>query len=587
MCLLPANSVQAGSPAGRTLVSQLPRNSIRPGSRDNRSPVSHLLQAARPRRRMCLLPRSSMRTASPANRSPASPLLQAGLPRRRKGLSRPGENERERFVATAEGGQMKNALALKSICGTYIASDTCCGRKVYRKEPEEAEPLEVDILLYYWDDRDGQDYSGWWFGRQLGGQQVWGHCNSHAQTPPEDNWKIPWDGPVEEADLQETAEEMKEIKGQAASIPVPRQKLDSISILEELQEFRNRLADCCQRLDRKANIEHIQTVQNCKVQRLFSLQDTEAANLQKQQKEIEDAALRQEEAQETRMLLPDFISTTLMLANEAEDQVEKAQITKTMEDHESATQALDQLQTAVSAAQFGLDSAKTSLQAKEAEIENLPPFAHESAREELLRLRQQIQQAQVTLQPLKTTRQDWERRRTSQKVIAQVEQKLVLAEVEAEQTTVMLKDGPRRDINATEVISQELLGDAKKAVRSVERTTTAASSHLHSRRALLQSRGSIWGFGFTGPDRLGVDADLLILPFARGIDDHGDDDDDGDDHDGDDDEDDDDDDEDDDGEDDDGGDHDVAADEAEQRECDDEDEDMRLKAISKRDRHLQ
>ncbi|CAE7946574.1 unnamed protein product, partial [Symbiodinium sp. KB8] len=174
-----------------------------------------------------------------------------------------------------------------------------------------------------------QAYSGWWFGRQLGGQQVWGHCNSHAQTPPADNWKIPWDGPVEEslrvqpesekqeteariklealkndvkplvskvkkaqekarlasnrgkedeiqkalADLQETAEEMKEIKGQAASIPVPRQKLDSISILEELQEFRNRLADCCQRLD------------------------TEAASLQKQQKEIEDAALRQEEAQ--------------------------------------------------------------------------------------------------------------------------------------------------------------------------------------------------------------------------------------------------------------------------------------------------
>ncbi|CAE7232578.1 unnamed protein product [Symbiodinium sp. CCMP2456] len=152
------------------------------------------------------------------------------------------------------------------------------------------------------------------------------------------------------------------------------------------------------------------------------------------------------------------------------------------EDVESATQALDQLQTAVAAAQFGLDSAKTSLQEKEAEIENLPPFAHEGAREELLRLRQQIQQAQVTLQPLKTTRQDWERRRTSQKVIAQVEQKLVLAEVEAEQTTVMLKD-----INATDVISQELLGDAKKAVRSVERTTTAASSHLNSRRALLQN----------------------------------------------------------------------------------------------------
>jgi hypothetical protein len=27
-------------------------------------------------------------------------------------------------------------------------------------------------MLYYWDDRDGSDFSGWWFGPKVGGDQA-------------------------------------------------------------------------------------------------------------------------------------------------------------------------------------------------------------------------------------------------------------------------------------------------------------------------------------------------------------------------------------------------------------------------------
>eukprot|EP00439_Symbiodinium_sp_Y106_P048219 s20_g6.t1 len=50
--------------------------------------------------------------------------------------------------------------------------------------------------MYYWDNRDGPSFEGWWFGNKLGGTQVWSHNNSQSLTPPQTGWKIPWDGKV-------------------------------------------------------------------------------------------------------------------------------------------------------------------------------------------------------------------------------------------------------------------------------------------------------------------------------------------------------------------------------------------------------
>jgi len=36
-------------------------------------------------------------------------------------------------------------------------------------------------------------FSGWWFGDELGGSQVWANAASHGQTPPRSGWCVPWD----------------------------------------------------------------------------------------------------------------------------------------------------------------------------------------------------------------------------------------------------------------------------------------------------------------------------------------------------------------------------------------------------------
>jgi len=55
-------------------------------------------------------------------------------------------------------------------------------------------------MLYYWDERDGPNFCGWWFGPKVGGDQVWAyHPSRQSLTPPTKGWKVPYDGPVDDS----------------------------------------------------------------------------------------------------------------------------------------------------------------------------------------------------------------------------------------------------------------------------------------------------------------------------------------------------------------------------------------------------
>lgn len=84
----------------------------------------------------------------------------------------------------------------RTIAGTYVPSSTNHGRGVYRRvEP----PDDSKVLLYYWDDRDGEDNLGWWFGPEVGGEEVWAQNPGVSGTalPPRDNWVILHSGEVD------------------------------------------------------------------------------------------------------------------------------------------------------------------------------------------------------------------------------------------------------------------------------------------------------------------------------------------------------------------------------------------------------
>eukprot|EP00928_Gymnodinium_smaydae_P085677 TRINITY_DN6924_c0_g1_i1.p1 TRINITY_DN6924_c0_g1~~TRINITY_DN6924_c0_g1_i1.p1 ORF type:complete len:736 (+),score=214.22 TRINITY_DN6924_c0_g1_i1:180-2210(+) len=71
------------------------------------------------------------------------------------------------------------------------------GKPVYRKDMGVP---GAHVLVYFWDDRDGPNFGGWWFGPKVGGDQVWGYCaNKESTLPPTTGWKVPWDGPIDAA----------------------------------------------------------------------------------------------------------------------------------------------------------------------------------------------------------------------------------------------------------------------------------------------------------------------------------------------------------------------------------------------------
>mmetsp|Transcript_14254 Transcript_14254/g.44822 ORF Transcript_14254/g.44822 Transcript_14254/m.44822 type:complete len:994 (+) Transcript_14254:82-3063(+) len=81
------------------------------------------------------------------------------------------------------------------VCGNYTLTTTNHGRPVYRKDPQPGKP---EVMLYFWDERDGVGSSGWWLSPKVGSEVVWGfHPSRASQTPPTTGWKVPYDAGVD------------------------------------------------------------------------------------------------------------------------------------------------------------------------------------------------------------------------------------------------------------------------------------------------------------------------------------------------------------------------------------------------------
>eukprot|EP00927_Polykrikos_kofoidii_P000808 TRINITY_DN10312_c0_g1_i1.p1 TRINITY_DN10312_c0_g1~~TRINITY_DN10312_c0_g1_i1.p1 ORF type:complete len:1137 (-),score=289.10 TRINITY_DN10312_c0_g1_i1:227-3637(-) len=79
--------------------------------------------------------------------------------------------------------------------GNFTYSSENHAKPVYRKDQQVN---GLDVMLYYWDERDGPNFCGWWFGPRVGGDQVWAyHPDKTAMSPPLTGWKVPYDGPVD------------------------------------------------------------------------------------------------------------------------------------------------------------------------------------------------------------------------------------------------------------------------------------------------------------------------------------------------------------------------------------------------------
>ena len=99
-------------------------------------------------------------------------------------------NSSEGIVVYSTANDQEEYL-IKELCGEYVPKGINHGKPFYEKTIQDAETC----FLYYWDCRDGAANEGWWFGIELGGNEVFSHNdNGSTPFPPAKGWKIPFDG---------------------------------------------------------------------------------------------------------------------------------------------------------------------------------------------------------------------------------------------------------------------------------------------------------------------------------------------------------------------------------------------------------
>lgn len=132
-----------------------------------------------------VLPRAAGRAPGPAAR-PAAPAAVGAVPGSGAANATPPP-------ITVSGCQ--NVTIANIIKGSYTPSGSNHNKPIYQKEGSFG---TVAVLIYYWDERDGPNFHGWWFGPKVGGDQVWAYsANKTSQLPPMTGWKVPWDGAVD------------------------------------------------------------------------------------------------------------------------------------------------------------------------------------------------------------------------------------------------------------------------------------------------------------------------------------------------------------------------------------------------------
>lgn len=383
------------------------------------------------------------------------------------------------------------------------------------KKSAAGSPDSVDVFLYYWDQRDGPAFAGWWFGNQLGGTQVWSHNDSSSVVPPASGWKIPWDGAVRphlavvskaEHEKTETEAKLKNFSQNLSSVlPAATQALEEAkklvgggTNLESMKAAEQMLTPHSAALNEamkrvgEAQRGDIGDAAKYLSQMAASLRTTQSnvttflAELKSNAVKVE-ASLKQKEAEDRdQVVLQEIVRESAEKSNAAEDAVEKALITYEMveaggEDLNEVSQAVSETEKAATAATKAIAEARIFLNAK---IAGLKKFETDTVRAqaqaELNKMQGQLQDAQAKLAKLRNVRQEFQQRAHAQRLQAELLEKLTPAEVDtdrAEEATLLL---------STDALSQDLMHQAQQAVAKAEGALAAAAKFFEAKKAGAQ-----------------------------------------------------------------------------------------------------
>jgi len=207
--------------------------------------------------------------------------------------------------------------------GTFTLSGDNHGKPAYKKD---SQVNGLDVMLYFWDERDGPNFCGWWFGPKIGGDQVWAYHPSRTQTPSKTGWKVPYDGPVDTTFLISSAQGMggaaaqrpaagmygqqqpqqqqqgwpQQGQQQQAGFGNQQQMAAQIQALKQQEEMKKRQAQ----MENVKKLEDMRRAQQAQQQQLQQrqfeenkrkLEEANQKRLEEQRKKMEDTKRQQEE----------------------------------------------------------------------------------------------------------------------------------------------------------------------------------------------------------------------------------------------------------------------------------------------------
>eukprot|EP00928_Gymnodinium_smaydae_P019324 TRINITY_DN1739_c3_g1_i1.p1 TRINITY_DN1739_c3_g1~~TRINITY_DN1739_c3_g1_i1.p1 ORF type:complete len:1010 (-),score=412.95 TRINITY_DN1739_c3_g1_i1:307-3279(-) len=160
-----------------------------------------------------------------------------------------------------------------TVRGNYNLAAENHGRRAYKRDQQVN---GLDVMLYFWDERDGPNFCGWWFGPKIGGDQVWAyHPDKAAQVPPTSGWKVPYDGPVD-ASFQLTP-------GAAGGAPAQGQQNPQWAAQQQQQQQQ-------------------QMMQQQRQQQMMQQQQQQRQQMEAQRRQLEEANRRRQQQQQQEMM---------------------------------------------------------------------------------------------------------------------------------------------------------------------------------------------------------------------------------------------------------------------------------------------
>mmetsp|Transcript_22762 Transcript_22762/g.51950 ORF Transcript_22762/g.51950 Transcript_22762/m.51950 type:complete len:1457 (+) Transcript_22762:68-4438(+) len=384
---------------------------------------------------------------SAAKPTPATPagIRPAEAAGARKGTETP--------ALTVSSQSKRTDIGIPTLCGDYVEMGINHQKKYYQKAQKIAGHEDVKVFLYFWDTRDGPDFSGWWFGDKLGGSQVWARCATQSQQPPRAGWKLPWDAPKAELGLLF----VDPYKG----LPASKQQTPSGAGAAA----GGAPAPTSMAIKPQTGISPAASAGISKFAKPGELAKKESNALQTEVKAADGAAMalkKQKQEEENQKELKGQLQQVGETVNGAEDVVEACTILAQpfMENPNEAqgadfNNACEEIEKTAQDAQSKINEARRELNAKVQAAKRFAPETRKSAIDQFTKLQSKLTECQKKLAPYKSFKKELAQRVEAKKALDEIVDKLSAAEVEVEKVALMVAPSEGAQIEEAEINAAE------------------------------------------------------------------------------------------------------------------------------------